>query len=316
MLKRLHCQMDIHFSITPVDPILIKSAHASISGSQMPFVTTVQNGKEEVYLPGSSLKGVIRSHAEKICRTLRNHSVCLPYQLDGDEEFCGNRFKNLDKRQPPRPHKVTNEEAYHYSCPACRMFGSTYFIGRFGIGDAYASPAPQPELRDGVAISRHTGGAAIGKGGGAKFDYEVVTRGNFQTIVTVRNFEFWQLALLGFILRDFEDEAVRIGSGKSRGLGRVKGEVNNFSLTYFDNAPHLRDLKDFCMQTERDAYGLPIFQPGAIALPKADIRGLRRVYDLTDTWQELCMAVAPALSDYLTNNDWRANITAFVGSAQ
>ena len=311
MLKRLHCQVDIYFGITPVDPILIKSAYASISGAQMPFVTTVRNGVEEVYLPGSSLKGVIRSHAEKICRTLRNHSVCLPYQLEGDEESCGNRFKNLEK-QAGRPRKVTNEEAYRYSCPACRLFGSTYFVGRFGIGDAYATPAPKTETRDGVAINRHTGGAS----GGAKFDYEVITHGDFQTVMTIRNFEFWQLALLGFILQDFGAEAIRIGSGKSRGLGRVRGTVGSFILTYFDNEGTLHDLKDFCSPEERNAYGLASFQPAEMSLPEARLRGLRRVYDLTDNWQGVCSTVAPALSAYLDALDWQAGINAYAGNNQ
>lgn len=306
MLKRLHCQADVHFGITPVDPILIKSAYASISGAQMPFVTTVRNGVEEVYLPGSSLKGVIRSHAEKICRTLRNQSVCLPYQLEGNEESCGNRFKNLEK-QSRRPRTVTSQAAYHYSCPACRLFGSSYFIGRFGIGDAYASPAPKTEMRDGVAINRHTGGAI----GGAKFDYEVITHGDFQTVITIRNFEFWQLALLGFILQDFGDESIRIGSGKSRGLGKVRGVVEKFFLTYFDDTPNLRDLKDFCTPDEIDAYGLAAFQADTISLPQADVRGLRRLYDLTDNWQKAFEAVAPALSAYLDGHDWQKGINAY-----
>jgi len=307
MLKRLHCQMDAILGISPVDPILIKSGYASVSGSQMPFVTTVRKGSEEVYIPGSSLKGVIRSQAEKICRTLKGNSVCLPYQDSGEEMFCGYRFRNFDDSNK-NGKKITNEEAYRYSCPACRTFGSTYFIGRAGFGDAYADPPPRPETRDGVAINRHTGGAVPG----AKFDYEVVTYGTFRAVLSLRNFEFWQFALLAYILRDFEDEVIRIGTGKSRGLGRVKGTVENLTLTYYDDTAQLRDLKDFCNKEEKTAYGLADFTPAPMPLPQAKNCGLRKVYDMTPNWPKLGEVVSPALSAYLAPLDWPGNFQAFL----
>ena len=33
----------------------------------------------QVYLPGSSLKGVIRSHVEKVSRSLRDGVICNPF---------------------------------------------------------------------------------------------------------------------------------------------------------------------------------------------------------------------------------------------
>ncbi|OGP49129.1 MAG: hypothetical protein A2Y79_11020 [Deltaproteobacteria bacterium RBG_13_43_22] len=310
MLKRMHCQMDITLAITPIDPILIKSSYASVSGSQMPFVR-INRGKtfDEVYIPGSSLKGVIRSHAEKICRTLKDQSVCLPYGDEGEEEFCGSRFKRIENSNNL---KIVNEKAYNLSCPACRTFGSTYFIGRTSISDAYADPAPFTETRDGVAIDRRTGGAAKGSGGGAKFDYEVVTHGTFRTDITLRNFEFWQWALLAFVLRDFKDELIRIGSGKSRGLGRIQGIIEKCTLAYYDRESSLRDLKDFCTPSEITAYGLSDFNPtDPPPLPDSETHGLRSVYNLTDSWGGLCQIISPALASYLENFDWLGKFKAF-----
>ena len=65
---------------------------------------------------------------------------------------------------------LSNEQAYHDSCPVCRLFGSTSFIGRVAISDAYLACSQKTEQRDGVGIDRFTGGAA----GQAKFDLEVV----------------------------------------------------------------------------------------------------------------------------------------------
>ena len=78
------------------------------------------------------------------------------------------------------------------------------------------------EHRDGIAIDRLTGGT----GGGAKFDLEVVTEGTtFSTDIHLRNFEIWQLGMLFVIIQDMGDELIRIGSGRSRGLGKVKASI-------------------------------------------------------------------------------------------
>ena len=103
-------------------------------------------------------------------------------------------------------------------------FGSTSFIGRIAINDAYLAPGSKEikELRDGVGIDRLTGGASHG----AKFDLEVVSTGVvFETDIHLRNFELWQLGMLFIVLQDMEDELIPLGSGRSRGLGKVKTEI-------------------------------------------------------------------------------------------
>ena len=42
----------------------------------------------------------------------------------------------------------------------------------------------------------------------------------------LRNFEIWQLGMLFVVLQDMEDELIRIGSGRSRGLGKIKAEIS------------------------------------------------------------------------------------------
>jgi hypothetical protein len=55
----------------------------------------------------------------------------------------------------------------------------------------------------------------------------VVTEGTtFSTDIHLRNFEIWQLGMLFVIIQDMEDELIRIGSGRSRGLGKVKASIN------------------------------------------------------------------------------------------
>jgi hypothetical protein len=47
----------------------------------------------------------------------------------------------------------------------------------------------------------------------------------FETDVYLRNFEIWQLGMLFIVLQDLEDELIRIGSGRSRGLGSVTASL-------------------------------------------------------------------------------------------
>lgn len=223
MLKKLVNEVKFKLTLTTTGPVLIRSGVATSSTGRNPDMTPVQtfrNGQWEVFFPGSSLKGVFRSHIEKIGRTLNEPAICDPFR----DSFCGNRSND----------DTPSYDAYARSCPVCRLFGSTRFIGRISIGDAYLKNSNNPtptELRDGVGIDRFTGGAATHAK--AKFDLEAVSSGvEFETTVYLRNFECWQLGMILQVVRDLEDELIRVGSGTSRGLGGVKGAVDQVEISY------------------------------------------------------------------------------------
>jgi len=235
MFKQLVNECVIDLAIQPDGPILIKSGMPTISGPDMAFVTMLRNGVEEVYLPGSSLKGTFRSHAERIARTLNEVAACNPFEDEAKRgRFCGHVFEARKKTLPKNTDEL-NQLIYRDSCPICRLFGSTWFAGRLATEDAYAEgKVPKPQQRDGVGIDRFTGGAAQG----VKFDMEVVTEGTFATRLHLRNFELWQLGLVGFVLADLADGLIRVGAAKSRGLGRVRGTVRQVRLDFLGaNAP-------------------------------------------------------------------------------
>ena len=254
MLKKLLNECRFTLTVHTEGPVLIKSGHLTVSGPNMTPVRTYRNGNTEVYLPGSSLKGVFRSHIEKVIRTLKDGIVCNPFiRTDPDSEndqlvcpnyaevSCGNKFevrkeeRLLVNKEPwrrhPKAEDLCNKAIYTDSCPVCRLFGSTSFIGRVAISDAYlaADSQQKTEQRDGVGIDRFTGGAASQ----AKFDLEVVSSGvGFETDIYIRNFEVWQLGILMLIVADLEEGLIRIGSGRSRGLGNVKATISEVSVNY------------------------------------------------------------------------------------
>jgi CRISPR-associated RAMP protein (TIGR02581 family) len=235
MLKRLVNEAWFDLTITTRGPVLIKSGYATLIGPDMTPVLTARQGTMQVYLPGSSLKGTFRSHVEKVIGTLRPDPpiVCNPFQRDQARDQSCSEWLN---RRPDR-ESITNAVAYRDECPACRLFGSTWFIGRVSIDDAYLVDSSQPrptEQRDGVGIDRLTGGAVHG----AKFDLEVVAAEvQFQTRVLLRNFECWQLGAIILVVQDLEDQLIRLGSGKSRGLGSVQGSVSELHIAHLGPTP-------------------------------------------------------------------------------
>jgi CRISPR/Cas system CSM-associated protein Csm3 (group 7 of RAMP superfamily) len=323
MLKQLVNECIITLRIAPEGPVLVKSGAATVSGPDMAFVRTWRGGEWRVYLPGSSLKGVLRSHAERIARTLRMPSACDPF-TDQDKTrqeseraeviYCGERFKLREAWRGDRkkyaaeyaeeqrleaerqaisltevkdlPLKLPNPEAYSQSCPICRLFGSTYYGSRLATADAYTvGPPPRPESRDGVGIDRFTGGASRG----AKFDLEVITGGAFETTLHLRNFELWQLGLVGFLLQDLKDGLIRVGMGKSRGLGKVIGSVESVRLDYLGlNVPQPENgqlaLQGVGSLTDRAAsYGM--ISPDEVAIDfggAAQSNGVRTTYTFTE----------------------------------
>src|SRR5437016_13395168 len=130
MLKALVNEARLRLDITTQGPLLIKTGYATVIGADMAPVQTYRNGQQEVYLPGSSLKGIFRSHIEKVINSIQPKVACNPLSRPNDRDVrddrqlyrlsCGNSFS----AETPQ-HKV-----YANSCPACRLFGSTSFGSR------------------------------------------------------------------------------------------------------------------------------------------------------------------------------------------
>ena len=307
MLKRLVNECRFNLTIHTEGPVLVKSGHPTVSGPDMTPVRTYRNGQTEVYLPGSSLKGVFRSHIEKVIRTLNDGVVCNPFVKTGDkatrqgnqlvcsdyaEVFCGDKFEVRQRdslrigndQWSHQKENLSNEAIYQDSCPACRIFGSTSFIGRVAISDAYLAQGSfgQTEQRDGVGIDRFTGGAASGP----KFDLQVVSSGvAFETSIYLRNFEVWQIGLLMLIVQDLEDGLIRIGSGRSRGLGNVKGQISEVSVNYIGrvNGKPIKNVWGLGKLLGDNSYGTDANDQMDIQpRPNEEIRGIRKTTTFRD----------------------------------
>jgi CRISPR-associated RAMP protein (TIGR02581 family) len=252
MHKRIVNQAIIELAISPVGPLLIKASDqgADPTKPDMEFVETYHAGGRVVYLPGSSLKGAIRAHCERIVRT-----------LGGDRPDAGNVWAcdPLNQNAPCRKLKDRHEEntaaIYKNSCTVCQIFGSTDIAAHVRIGDAYPdNPAEiHREERNGVAIDRVYGSVAFGP-----FNFEVLTAGEFTTKITVKNFITAQLALIALAIRDFDQQRVSIGFAKSRGLGQVNMGVKSVEIRYPTAVVEAEKLQTLGEQTREFDHNLVV----------------------------------------------------------
>lgn len=189
------------------------------------------------FIPGSSLRGVMRSHVERIVRTLeprarRGKGACNPV----DEKtwcICSGRLLS-GTYDPSRDYEsigiedlraaAKNDEKFarwvlEESCRVCRVFGSPWLASRVRIADLYPNGAIITERRDGVAIHRDKETVAN------KYDFETVPAGaRFHLIILAENLSPSERGLLWLGIQELTCGHILLGGFKARGLGRVKVE--------------------------------------------------------------------------------------------
>ncbi|MFE4108370.1 RAMP superfamily CRISPR-associated protein [Almyronema epifaneia] len=225
MHKRFVNHCTIEFTLTPCGPILIKSGKegADPTKPQMEFVETYHQGGRSIYLPGSSLKGALRAHAERIVRTVgSDRKPSDPSDLWASDPLDLSSYQYLDDIKDTR-------ELYRLSSFTDQLFGSIAIASRLRIEDAYPADKTQLKIeeRNGVAIDRVYGSVAVGP-----FDYQVCTSGEFRAKLHLKNFTLAQLGLMGLVLRDLDDGWFGLGFAKSRGMGLVNINLNKAVVQY------------------------------------------------------------------------------------
>lgn len=177
-------------------------------------------------IPGSSIKGVVRSYFESVMRSLYPNDIKKACNVLEDTQCCiSNKDYETFKNNCKDVAKLSNE-IYHESCEVCRLFGGKAIAGKIQFKDCmFKGDKPIYEHRDGVAIDRDTGTAK----NKAKYDFEVVAKGTqFDFFMIAENLDEAQQNQLNFIIKLLEGNSVidgdyiSIGGKTTRGMGRVK----------------------------------------------------------------------------------------------
>jgi CRISPR-associated RAMP protein (TIGR02581 family) len=291
MHKTRYNALRLTLEIRPRGPLLIKAGGLSADPTlpDMQFVRTYHPEKgETVYIPGSSLKGVVRGFTEKVLRTLnRTNSWRWACPTFPDErESCAKRLEE----------EKNSAAVYRQSCGACRIFGHTRLKGRAAFTDFLPATEIKTEIRYGVAISRLSHAVAQGP-----FEMEIAVDGTFKGYLLLENYELWQLGLLALALESMNQGLVKVGFGKNRGFGEVTATVTEAQVEEagLQNEPNaLRGLADFVTDEERRRYGLyGLTRVNGLPAPSQilDLRLYqRRVYGAAE-WQSIAQKAMEAL---------------------
>ncbi|MBL8152953.1 MAG: hypothetical protein JNM70_02115 [Anaerolineae bacterium] len=190
-------------------------------------------------IPGASLRGVIRSQAERIARTIAN------LKASNEAEFlahcaASDPFVTFSTRQQAQEAKgLRSSAARIHDEPkaeelrqcienydlAEQLFGSVDWGSRLAVEDAPLVGEPVWKKLDFVAIDRFTGGAADG----AKFDAYALWKPTFRCCLYLESPQGWEIGWLLLALRDLRDGRVSVGAGGAKGFGAVT--LRNLKLT-------------------------------------------------------------------------------------
>jgi CRISPR/Cas system CSM-associated protein Csm3 (group 7 of RAMP superfamily) len=201
-------------------------------------------GWRQPVLPGAGLRGVLRSHAERLARTLvafqsgvANYSkrcpACDPNVRDKPGgtglplESCDSLLRKIEKAN--RNLKTGGNSSCNTGdiedslCLACRLFGSPRQGSRLIVEDAPYISTPQQEtpeykMLDFLAIDRFTGGGADK----LKFDAVALWKPAFNFQLYLENPAPWELGWLCLVLRDLMEGWLRVGFGGAKGFGCMK----------------------------------------------------------------------------------------------
>ncbi|MDR7416043.1 MAG: CRISPR-associated RAMP protein Csx7 [Armatimonadota bacterium] len=201
-------------------------ARASLmpTGSDLPVIKTPEGIP---FIPGSSLKGVVRAYVERLLRTMdelkqthRGERLWACDPLD-DAQRCvsGERKKTLWEEAQEDDARFT-ELLWQHSCTACRLFGSPWLASRISFQDAMLTNRDSlirlTEVRDGVGIDRDLGSAKPK----IKYDFETVPAGaEFGITIVVENAEEWEVGLLLLALEAMRKGELPVGGKTTRGPG-------------------------------------------------------------------------------------------------
>ncbi|MEN8905341.1 MAG: CRISPR-associated RAMP protein Csx7 [Clostridiales bacterium] len=225
MFRELINEAKIELTLELNSPLCIRTGGSDLFDPNLPDMQCLKtniNGEKRYIIPGSTLKGVIRSRYEKIIELfgMRNCDI-----LDNKSE-CNNKESF---------EKITNEKGkniYKKICDTCKFFGCGNMSSRIKFKDLHTIENSEvyTSIRNGVAINRITGAAKKG----ALYEYEVVDEATFKGSIFLNNFEAKQLKLLMFVLRDIDEGYISMGSSTSRGNGDMRVKDINFKIKDFN----------------------------------------------------------------------------------
>ncbi|MCL0102450.1 CRISPR-associated RAMP protein Csx7 [Dehalococcoidia bacterium] len=202
----------------------------------------VKDFNEKPFIPGSSVRGVLRSTIERIAASLGKNPCLLESDncVTNSRDVLQKEFKKLlEKKNKAQIDAFLNNDSK--ICSVCRLFGSTVVASKIRITDLLLKEEKaEPSVRHGVAINRDTETAQDK----AKFDFEAVPKeSSFSFELIGENLTDDDRALLAVGIQEMINGNFWLGGNTARGLGKCK--LEELKIEYFEGADGLKGyLKD------------------------------------------------------------------------
>ncbi len=217
---------------------LLQGLHiGSGRGDETTDALVIRDAQGKPIIPGSSLRGVFRSHMERILMGLYATQVtplwaCQLYEpVLPEEKVCVGssahpaslaEIRSLQKLQEGQSGTdAVWKKLPEVLCDACKLFGAgSFYASKVRFTDLpMLTGSPNPVVRHGVGIHRDTGTAADG----VKYDKEVVEAGaTFRFEATAENLVDADLELLALGFSQLVSGELALGGSSGRGLGGVE----------------------------------------------------------------------------------------------
>ena len=213
-------------TIVKGDVVAVKPVHIGVKESGIEPIATdspvLKDSRGLPVIPGSSLKGVLRSRVEAILSNpgLKEWRACNI--VDRENACLKNEYIEKIRTQSKGDNKVLAEDIYEKSCDVCKLFGSNFMASKIHLMDMYfRGEEIEYEIRDGVGIDRDTETSRTS----AKYDFEVVPAGAvFEFQITAENLDEKQEKLFELILKLLREGELSVGGMVSRGFGLIRLE--------------------------------------------------------------------------------------------
>ena len=176
------------------------------------------------FIPGSALKGALRTEVERWVRSVRPARACNPTGPQRERCVPAARLAAMERESSAGAgdDAALTGALLEASCWICRLFGAPWLASRVQVADLPLEGERWPgqiAVRDSAAVDRDTETV----GAGLEYDYEVVPAGvSFRCRLRADTDDAPLLGMLALGLRELEAGRLALGGGRSRGLGRVQ----------------------------------------------------------------------------------------------
>ena len=213
-------------------------------GETMSDLGVVLDPNGNPVLPGSSLKGKLRSTCETLSHALGLSACMLNHDASGisctsDVNYY-HEIRESYRQACEQGTQTRQDWIDDNTCDVCKLFGSPVQAGRLSLTDgALKDSVSVVQVRDGVVIDRDSQTAVDG----LKYDYEVIpSSSQFELCIELENPTDSDLALLGAALFEWHAGS-SIGGFTSRGLGRFRlKDIKLSGVDMADSAQRIRFL--------------------------------------------------------------------------